>query len=195
VPAALLTVVISRSLRFIPHRDGLDVSASLARLNDEMIACQRDTHRFATAIAGTVNTRTREVTLASAGHPPALRIDGSARTTIDSGGPLLGVFPDQEFPSVTFQLEEDETLLLYSDGFETAFSSEGMDIRKAKQAYLDQLCSVAWPIGDEERDLKTAFKALEELLDRQSGSLHQLDDLTALAIAPTHASVVARQAA
>jgi hypothetical protein len=195
VPAALLTVVISRSLRFIPHRDGLDVSASLARLNDEMIACQRDTHRFATAIAGTVNTRTREVTLASAGHPPALRIGSSTRTAIDSGGPLLGVFPDQDFPSVTFTLEDDETLLLYSDGFETAFSSEGLDIRKAKQAYLDRLCSIPWPIGEESRSLKAAFTALGELLDRQSGSLHQLDDLTALAIAPTRGAVEARRAA
>lgn len=186
VPAALLTVLISRSLRISEERDSSDPSKSLARLNDEMIACQREAHRFATAVAGMIDLRTRKVTIASAGHPPAMRIRSDGHTPIEEGGPLLGVFPDQEFPAETFRLEDDETLLLYSDGFEVAFDVEAKGIREAKLEYLDKLCAQPWPTGESGQSVREAIAALAAELDTQSGSLHQADDLTALALAPRY---------
>jgi len=184
VPAALLTVLISRGLRVTGDPTDSSPSHALARLNDEMIACQREAHRFATAVAGNIDLRTRTVTLASAGHPPAMRVRAGGHEPLSDGGPLLGVFPDQDFPCETFRLEDDETLLLYSDGFEVAFNDAPKNVREAKLEYLDKLCSLPWPTGEEGRSVAGAMSALEAELDRQSGSLHQVDDLTAIAIAP-----------
>lgn len=192
VPAALLTVVISRSLRVSGGHGSADPSVSLARLNEEMIACQRETHRFATAVAGTLDLRSREVTLASAGHPPAIRVRTRGHEPIEDGGPLLGVFPDQEFPSVTFRLEDDETLLLYSDGFEVAFSDAKRAPKMPDHSYVERLCAMPWPDGDRRQGVRAAMDALEAELDRQSGSLHQVDDLTAMAIAPRVAAAHGR---
>ena len=184
VPAALLTMVISRSLR---GGAGTRTPAeAMTALNADLVRAQRGRSRFATAVCGCMDTRTREVTLCTAGHPPALILGGGQKREIDSGGALLGVFEGEPYEQETFVLMPGETLLLYSDGFETAFPDDSGDTSKGKldtQAYLQEFSNLPWAGSSERATTARAIERLAERVDCQAGSLHQQDDLTAVAIA------------
>ena len=65
------------------------------------------------------------MTYAGAGHPPSLlKKRDHPFQLIDSDGPLLGVFDDDnDFNQNSIQLDPGDTLLVYSDGFENVFGS------------------------------------------------------------------------
>lgn len=190
VPAALLTMALCQTLptkditgstyRIIPPAE------ALTRLNVELIRRQGESPRFASAVYGIVDVRTREVTLAGAGHPPPLRICGETVSKIDTPGGLLGVFADEVYGQTTFTLREDESLVIHSDGFETAFPDPGADAygrRLPTMHYVEHLTQFA---ADAHRgcDMARAVAGLARRLDAQAGSLHQADDLSMLALTP-----------
>lgn len=181
VPAALMTMVISRSL-CLKEIDGhsyrlLSPSEVLARLNAEMIRRQGRTTRFATAVYALVNCRDRTCTLAGAGHPPPLLVRPGAPTeSIETSGGLLGIFEDESFPQVQFDLHVDDTLIFYSDGFEQAFPSPGADLYECRlptTQYRDEFQRLAYMCDPAEM-----INQLRQRIDAQRGSLNQADDLT-----------------
>lgn len=187
VPAALLTMVICRSLptrelsgnrlRIVPPAE------ALARLNEEMIRRQGRTTRFATAVYGVMNCRERTLTLAGAGHPSPLiyRASGSVESVETPGG-LLGVFEDERFDQVTIELNVHDRLLLYSDGFEVAFPdrASGRTAQENKLPtthYLEEFARLR-----EHLDPRAAIESIRAQAGRQLGSLHQVDDLTLICV-------------
>jgi len=197
VPAALMTMVLCRCLvtkREVGERtEVVQPSEVLRVLNAEMIRRHGDTPRFATAVYGVVHTPTRTVTVAGAGHPHPLRIRNGNIERVETEGGLLGIFPEDQFTEVSFTLADDEMLVVYSDGFETAFPSPAADHygrRVPNHHYLDRFTEMAerWSSGD----LSGAMASLTAQIDQQSGSLHQLDDLTALVLVPAADNAVDR---
>lgn len=191
VPAALMTMVISQSLRRLERRSGsgrmMPPGDVLRALNGELIRKQQDAQRFATAVYGILDTRTQELTLASAGHPSPLLLArtaaGPSVSSLETTGPLLGIFDDAQFDEVSRRMLPGETLLLYSDGFETAFPRPGAESSPKNlpsNVYVGHLASL---VGEDGEQLSDSLARLEGLLDLQNGSLHQADDITALAIA------------
>lgn len=192
VPAALMTVALSRGLPMLEtHGQATRVvppSEAMERLNEALLRGQGPSRRFATAVYGVIDSADRTVTLSGAGHPPPLRIqpDGAA-TPVETEGCLLGVFPDAKFTQATFEMKPDEALLVFSDGFETAFPqllAAGETRPKGVRPttlYLDHFVALAE--ARRRAGMHAAIEALQRQLDEQSGSLHQLDDLTALVIA------------
>jgi serine phosphatase RsbU (regulator of sigma subunit) len=183
-----MTMVVSRSLR-MTRADGagrtiVSPAEAMTRLNDELCRGQRDTPRFTTAVYGVIDTQTRRVTLAGAGHPPPLRIRGTLLSRVETDGPLLGVFPGETYTDTTFTMADGETLLLYSDGFETAFAppAEGEGLRVSTETYLREMSALPWPGASHSGTAADALHKLEHRLDEQAGSLHQVDDVTAVAI-------------
>ena len=74
---------------------------------------------FASAAHAWINLETGEYSLASAGHPPAVRFSaGSGRWKVLEGdeGPVLGVTDEVGFPRVRGTLHRGDALLLYPDG-------------------------------------------------------------------------------
>ena len=192
VSAALMTLFISRSLPRVEARvDGADRSIpprvvppgeAMARLNHAVCESGGNGLRFATAVYAVVHTPTGRVRLSSAGHPPPLLISGEdAAVRLDEGGPLLGVFAGESFPERVFELRAGQSLVLYTDGFESAFgASEG----PSGAEHLGRLTSIGRSAalrGDAEH----GARELETLLDGAVGSLSPLDDVTAVVIAPT----------
>jgi sigma-B regulation protein RsbU (phosphoserine phosphatase) len=181
VPAALMTMVICRSLttKIITGNayQLIEPAEVLARLNRDMIRRQGRTTRFATAVYAIVNCRSREVRLAGAGHPPPLLLgaDGSTRSIEPAGG-LLGVFEDETYEQVSFDVAVGDRLLMYSDGFEQAFPKAQADAYERKlpnnryREEFEQLAAAATP--------QEMVSTISRRLDDQTGSLHQLDDLT-----------------
>lgn len=199
VPAALLTMIISQSL---PMRGGVSdgrliaPSDALARLNDDLCDVSDGTPRFATAVYGILDFESGLVRIANAGHPSPVRIGNDGNYEIAAGGPLLGVFHDAHFPEENLQLRVGDTLLLYSDGFEIAFPEKTQAVTgkpAGPAAYLDHLLALAGWKGRGKKSLASAFQELERKLDEASGSLHQADDVTAIAI--SRSAVLSRVAA
>jgi len=177
VPAALLTMFVRRALpmketgefgyRLVPPNE------ALARLNHEMV--RRSTSgqtRFATAVYMTLNVQTLELKTALAGHPHPMILRQTGKVEhIAPEGPLLGVFEDEPFEMQTTQLEPGDRLLLFSDGFETAF---GENDKHDTTRYLTEFAKLRKGTPEQ------AIQLLEKIVDAQPGSLHQLDDLTVL---------------
>ncbi|HEX4466751.1 MAG TPA: GAF domain-containing SpoIIE family protein phosphatase [Solirubrobacteraceae bacterium] len=103
-------------------RDGGRPGRVLSQVNSAMIDHDFD-GRFATAILAQLRTRPEgiEVTIAVAGHPPALlvRADGSVGE-LGGSGALLGVFPDPVIEEVVAVLAPGDGLALYTDGLAEA---------------------------------------------------------------------------
>lgn len=200
VPAALLTMIISQSL---PMRGGVSDGRlitpgdALARLNDDLCDVSDGTPRFATAVYGILDFESGLVRIANAGHPSPVRIGDDGNYEVAAGGPLLGVFHDAQFPEETIQLRVGDTLLLYSDGFEMAFPEKAQTVKSKHAAgaavYLDHLLALAGWKSRGKKSLASAFRELERKLDEASGSLHQADDVTAIAI--SRQAVLSRVAA
>jgi sigma-B regulation protein RsbU (phosphoserine phosphatase) len=76
---------------------------------------------FVTMIGGVYDPVTKQVTLANAGHCPAIRLHKNGEfTEYESLSLPLGILPDQVFEEVSFSLA-DASLYLYTDGL-----SEGL---------------------------------------------------------------------
>ena len=188
VPAALMTMVITQGLHKT-EGDGENVhiippGEALRRLNNTMTEHAGEQARFATAVYAIHNKLTNEITIAGAGHPPSLLVrssDGRVEQ-VESGGPLLGVFPDVEFGQETVTLHPGDVFIMYSDGFEVAFPHEGAVGDERKRPTLTYLSELA-NAGSGAQNLADAIATLEEHLDNQNGSLHQPDDITALFLA------------
>jgi len=188
VPAALMTMVITQGLHKI---EGTGERASiiapgeaLRRLNNTMTEHSGEQARFATAAYAIHNKRTNKITVAGAGHPPALLVRSATGEVeqIESAGPLLGVFPDVEFGEVSVQMEPGDVFIIYSDGFEVAFPNEGATGDERKRPTLTYIKELT-EAGSGIETLGDAIATLESHLDNQSGSLHQPDDITALFMA------------
>ncbi len=190
VPAALLTLVIAKSLRKLDRLDGsftiVPPAEALRRLNVELTDRPGAGHRFATAVYGVINTRTREVRLAGAGHPPPILMRDGKVDRVETDGPLLGVFPEAEFTEASFTLDDRDALVLYSDGFETVYHEPGVNnaaLKLPTHLHIDRLTALADNSWDPDA-IADAVARFERELDEQAGSLHQGDDLTAMLIAP-----------
>ncbi len=188
VPAALMTMYLKRSLHGIdedPSAPGgyrlVPPGEALARLNNDMFRHRTGKTRFVTACYGVLNCKTLEVTVARAGHPfpLLLRADGTVEE-LQPDGMLLGMFPDSQYEQETTQLTPGDRLLIYSDGFQTAFPQLGngddAEASTANMQYLEEFKDLA------SGSLAQAISQLEAKLDQQIGSLNQRDDLTVLCI-------------
>ncbi len=144
MPAALLTLVIARSLQVKEIGEDsyrvLPPAESLARINEEMLQRSTRMTRFATAIYAVVDTRTHALSVSSAGHLPLLHARrGGPFEPVETHGGLLGVFKDEHFSQANIQLHPGDKILLYSDGFEQAFPEQGQEPSQRQAANAPRL--------------------------------------------------------
>ena len=183
VPAALLTLVISRSLPTKEINGNsyriLSPSEALTQVNADMMTRAGRTTRFATAIYAVIDTRNHQLTVASAGHLPMMRISrGGTCEAIPTVGGLLGVFEDETFTEQVITLSAGDKLLFYTDGFEQAFPELGHDPsapRLPNHRYLD--------VFNEFASVESSHEFIENInqrLDEESDDFPQIDDLTLL---------------
>jgi sigma-B regulation protein RsbU (phosphoserine phosphatase) len=178
MPAALLTMFIKNALvtkQISPEGYRLlDPGETMGRLNDSLVQ-QNLTHAtFATAVYGTVNANTLVCRYAGAGHPPPLLIRANGdMVNLHSEGPLLGIFPDEEYTDAQIQLRVGDRLFIYTDGIEIAFADDALSNTQQWRAELQR-----------RRDLPTEqlLKELSDNLDRDSGTLAPKDDLSIIVL-------------
>ena len=176
MPAALLTIFIKRTLQTKEITKGgyrlILPDEALSHLNNELVSQQLSLCQFVTMVYGIINTRTRILQWARAGHPlPMLLKTSGSASEMDVDGALLGVFPNEQFELSKVQLEPGDSVLMYSDGFESAFTDPSGVIN---ERYRHEFTKIAGAHPQKR------FQSMIQELDQQEGSLHQRDDLTAL---------------
>ena len=150
------------------------------------------------------------MTVAGAGHPPPLRIRAGGIEPAPTHGSLLGVFPDDTYEEISFDIGEDEIVVIHTDGFETAFPEAEADHHSRRIPTVNYLAHFqgmfhaiqrfddAADPGGETREprfrpraglvhsdcgrLDAGLSELAHRLDNHAGSLHQVDDLTAIVL-------------
>lgn len=175
MPAALLTMFIKNALVTKQITSGgyrlLPAGETMAKLNEVLVDQNLSYATFATAIYGTINTETLELSFARGGHPNPiiLRHDGTTEV-LPADGSLLGIFPGEVFSTTTTKLHPGDRLLIYTDGIEVAFS-EDRQTADAQQWHHEV---------QRRRNLsgEELIQSMAEHLDGESGSLSPKDDLT-----------------
>ncbi len=124
LPAALLTMFIKHALqtkRIIGNTYQIvPPEVSLGELNSDICQQNLSSCQFCTAIYCVMDVADLGLTYCRAGHPPALRVRGGNIESLDAPGPLLGVFPEEQFESRRIVLDRGDRVILYTDGAEEA---------------------------------------------------------------------------
>jgi serine phosphatase RsbU (regulator of sigma subunit)/anti-anti-sigma regulatory factor len=119
VTAAMLSVLFKQRLVMVDAVSGkpLRPAEVLGVVNRSLREAVSAPGLFLTAVYCLLDTSTGIMTVASAGHPPAMhkQADGQTRL-IQRTGPALGLSADADFSEERLHLQPNDRLLLYTDG-------------------------------------------------------------------------------
>ena len=125
--AAFLMVRVASLLRWVGKRAPAP-GAWLAEVNAELCKTLQD-GRFVCAAVGIYDPGNSQVSLASAGFPPALIFDAGRFEELPADGPPLGIVPDTDYSERCIELGR-RALYLFSDG--------ATDVRTGAQSRLGE---------------------------------------------------------
>ena len=143
VRSALVTAMI-RALVSEKSASATNPGAFLTEINYHLygILEQAHTPMFASAIYLVVDTACGHLCYANAGHPSPLRLRRKAQTVervFASGspmGPALGIFDDAVYETVNNDLQDDDLIVLFTDG---VFEVQGGDDEYGEQRMISCL--------------------------------------------------------
>jgi len=120
--AALLTAMIQGA--FAAQVTSMDSPAALmAHINRTLIR-RAIQSRFVTVMYG-VLAQDGRLTYSNAGHNPPILVGRGGIRRLETGGLILGLFPHATYEEETLQLEEGDTLVVFSDGVTEALNAAG----------------------------------------------------------------------
>jgi phosphoserine phosphatase RsbU/P len=174
IPAALFMAVAITLVRSLA-RENREPEDILRRVNNEL-AAQNPRGMFVTLVCLAFDLRTGRVTSANAGHnsPVLARPGKPPRLVLPSTGMVAGLFPGIEFTSESMQLEQDDVLILYSDGVTEAFDAQ--EEAFGEERLLEQLAR-----NPGQGATETAQSVLAAVRQHVRGA-PQSDDITVLAL-------------
>lgn len=88
------------------------------------LCCSNPEQMFLTLFVGIYDSRTRRFAYANAGHNPPYLISAGLKSLDDSKGMAIGVFQDEVYEEREIELEEGDTIFLYTDGVNEAVSRD-----------------------------------------------------------------------
>jgi serine phosphatase RsbU (regulator of sigma subunit) len=118
-----------------------------------------------------------QLTVASAGHPPALRWCASTRQldTVGEGAPPLGTFLDAHYQAVSRPLHPGDLLIFYTDGLLEARNAAGVEYGEARlQRSVTRQAGAA-----SSREVRDAILGD---LSNFKGDVEQIDDITVVVV-------------
>jgi serine phosphatase RsbU (regulator of sigma subunit) len=120
--AALLTAMIQGA--FAAQVASTDSPAELmAHINRTLIR-RAIQSRFVTVMYGALGDDGR-LTYSNAGHNPPILVGRNGVRRFETGGLILGLFPHATYEEETVQLEDGDTLVVFSDGVTDALNEAG----------------------------------------------------------------------
>ena len=124
IPAALF-MAVSRTIIRSKGMQGCSAEECLTESNHLLSAYSID-NMFVTVFYAIYNLKTGFISYSNAGHNPPLllRRDGSVSELPTLNNPILGVIDNLDFQKDTLQLEQGDTLFMYTDGVTEATDAE-----------------------------------------------------------------------
>ncbi|HEY0009923.1 MAG TPA: SpoIIE family protein phosphatase [Tepidisphaeraceae bacterium] len=176
MPAALLTMfmknaLVTKEISANGYRL-LHPAETLSKLNVSLCQQNLSNATFATAVYGTIDTRSLQMSLCRGGHPSPVLIRNAALHDLGVDGALLGIFPDEVFTETVIQLQAGDRVVVYTDGIEVAFSE---DDRPDNDRWRGEILSRA------DQHSEIMLQNFAARVDSHNGSLLPKDDLTIVA--------------
>lgn len=173
--AAAVTAHARYTLRTAAALTG-DPVVALRTLNRELLA-RSGTALCSVAAMAVSEDPTEPVQLAVAGHPPPLLVDGETVTEASPPAPVLGAFPNEEWPLEATTVAPNQQLVVVTDGVTEAHGDEDRFGERRLRAVLNGVTSPA-----------LATQQIEVALNEFAGGTLE-DDAAIIAIAPASADV------
>ncbi len=171
VSAALFMARLLSDFRYISQDDPTPEKV-LQQVNQ--IVCERSRRgMFATAVFLLLDWKANKLTIASAGHHPALLKSPSKKIQEvgHSSGIPLGVLPNQKYSSEEIQLQKGNLVLLYTDGATEPFN-------KDKESFgLKRMCQI---IEEDDISPKELVGKIKQSIENFTSETILHDDLTLL---------------
>lgn len=124
VPASLF-MAITQSLIRLVLREGGDLAANLARVNN-LLAASNEEAMFATAFCALIDVTTGDLTYSNCGHNPPLLLQCNGMIEqLRSTGPPLAASSGATFKAATRSIGAGDRLILFSDGLPEATNRSG----------------------------------------------------------------------
>lgn len=174
-PAAVM-MAVTHSIAHSHFGPPTPPSALLSFINKNLSArYTTDSGTFVTAFYGIYDTRTRQITYASAGHGPPRVKRFANGDVVGLGGSLglpLGIEPEEQYVDATATLDVGDVLVLYTDGITEARRPGSTEL--FGEARLDDVLRSC--ACDAESMIRKTLLAVEEFTD----SAAPMDDMTLL---------------
>jgi sigma-B regulation protein RsbU (phosphoserine phosphatase) len=167
VPAALIASMVKMAAT-AQREHAADPSSLLAGMNAALFGNTQN--QFVTAAYVHLDSESRELRYAAAGHPPMLLLRGGEVQEVLQNGLILAAFDSPAYANATQRLKSGDRLLLYTDGIVEAASRAGEFFgQEALSALLRQTSGIA-PAEAADRIISAV----------QKWAISQDDDLTVL---------------
>jgi sigma-B regulation protein RsbU (phosphoserine phosphatase) len=119
VPAALLMASLQASVRGQSQATAGDVASLMTNVNRLVYDTSPD-NRYATFFYGQFDPASRRLVYTNGGHNPPMLLRGKQVILLETGGPVVGLFPKSEYQQDEIQLLPGDLLVLYTDGISEA---------------------------------------------------------------------------
>lgn len=178
VPAALFMVAAITNLRnFVSSlKNPNDLKIAIENTSDKLCA-NNDGGLFVTAFSAIINLTTKKFFYVNAGHnPPLIRRKGKIFEELPMElNFVLGGWENWKYILQEIQLEEGDTIFLYTDGVTEAnnFKGEMYSLERLKN-FLNEL--------DENLSAEEILQEIHKSLENFSKNIEQTDDITMFAI-------------
>ena len=170
-PAALLTAMIQGVLS--AQVAGASSPAHLMSSVNLSLLRRTIQNRFATAVYGALAPDGRLI-YSNAGHNPPVLLRCNGVTRLETGGLILGLFPQAVYVEETLELEDGDLLVVFSDGVTEAFNAAGEEFGEPRLlACLD---------ANRQREPAGLLQKILSTVQEFTGSAAPSDDVTALVL-------------
>jgi len=147
-----------------------DPAQTIARINTALLRRPIEA-RFATMFHG-VLARDGRFSYCNAGQEPPLLVGRQELTSLQAGGPVLGLLTGAEYAFETVQLKPNDLVVVFSDGVTEAINTAGEEFGRERVVEAIATCHGTKP----ETVMETVLDALREF----SQGAPQSDDVSAL---------------
>jgi sigma-B regulation protein RsbU (phosphoserine phosphatase) len=120
--AALLMFAVRTALRAYAEHE-YAMREIMSRVN-KLLHADTEAEQFATLAYGVLNVPKRIFTYVNASNPPPLLVRGGKLFPLEKGGLPVGILPEAKYEEEFFQLENDDLIVFYSDGYTEVFNED-----------------------------------------------------------------------
>lgn len=125
--AAALMMANFRACMRIESRNNFAISTILSKVNDFLYETDAP-DSFVTACYGVLSRKTHVFSYSNAGHNPPILMHADGRMEfLETGGLLLGAFPETHYEETTIRLSPGDILVLYTDGLTESQDESGRE--------------------------------------------------------------------